>query len=1027
MEFRLLGPVQIWASGRSFPVGEPRQQAVLAVLLVDAGRTVSVDALVDRVWGEAPPRQVRRSLQAHIARIRRALEQAGEGDSSLVRDAGGYRLDIAPDRVDLLRFRAELARWRTVELADDARAAGLREVLAMWRGEPLSGVGGTWAGRVRRTLQQEYIDAVVSWARAEIRIGNAVAAVGPLTDLADEQPLLEVAAATLMRALYAAGRPSDALSHYDRIRKSLRDELGTDPGPELHMVHQGVLRHDLAMVVGAPPRTAPVLAKRPAPAQLPGDVAAFTGRSDELAELDDLLGGGGAEPPAPVIVCITGTAGVGKTAMAVHWGHRVADRFPDGQLYLDLRGYDPEAPVPPGDGLAAFLSAVAPNGPEIPLGLEERAAWYRTEIAGRRMLIVLDNAATVEQVRPLLPGTATCVTVVTSRDSLAGLVALHGARRVGLDMLPVPDAITLLRRLIGQRVDADPAATAALAERCVRLPLTLRLAAELAVSRSATALADLVAELGEQQSRLDLLSGGSDRRAAISAVFSWSIQHLTPAAARAFVVLGVHPAPTFDVYALAALLDGDLPEVRRLLDALARAHLVHPAGADRYGMHDLLRAYAAHLAGTPADRPHPIDVDARAALGRWHDYYLATAALAMERLHPGESDRRPAVPAPATPAPDLADPVAARNWLDAELANLESAAAHSVAHGWPEHTVRLSAILFRYLDGGHTTSALTLHEHARDAAKALGDRRAEAVALIAVGGTHAQAGRHELAEVHLWQAYTLFLETDDQLGQARALGNIGQVDERTGRYGPAAEHLEQSLPGFRATGDWTGEAHALTRLGAVEARLGREDAALEHLRRALALHQQAGHRFGEAWALAGLGELEAGAGRLDRSADLHGQALALFRQLGHRTSEAWAMDGLGITETLRGRYTRAATLHQQALTLFRENGDRDGEAWSLNGLGEACGAAGQVERSRAHHADALDASVRTGARHQQARAHLGLARAARAADDLSSARRHYEQATETYAELGMTIVESIRAERSALDDTATFTVRDSRS
>jgi DNA-binding SARP family transcriptional activator len=1033
VEFRILGPVEIWVAGRGFPVGEPRQQAVLAVLLVEAGRTVSVDALVDRVWGESPPQQARRSLQAHIARIRRALEQAAAAESVpapaagqlLVRGAGGYRVDVDPDQVDLLRFRAILTRCRSATLAAGTRAAALREALRLWRGEPLAGIGGSWADRMRRTMRNEHIDAVVAWATAEIRIGNAAATIGPLTDLTAEHPLGEAAAATLMRALYAAGRPSDALGQYARIRQNLRDELGIDPGPELHAIHQAVLRRDLPAVTGraaAEPLPTPSQAPRQVPAQLPADVPTFTGRLEELAELGHIL----AEvdrSTAPVIAFLTGTAGVGKTALAVHWGHLVRQRFPDGQLYLDLRGYDPEQPVPPADALAAFLTVLAPGGPEIPLGVEERAARYRTEIATRQMLIVLDNVATVEQVRPLLPGTSSCLVVVTSRDSLAGLVALHGARRVNLDLLPAPDAITLLRRLIGDRVDAEPAAAAALADRCVRLPLPLRLAAELAASRPSATLSELVAELHERQRALDLLSGSGDRRAAVRAVFSWSIQQLSPDAAHAFVVLGAHPAPTFDAYALAALTGGDLAAVRQLLHVLARAHLVHPVGPARYGMHDLLRAYAARLAADPDGRPYPIDVDVSAALNRVHDYYLGTAAIAMERLYPGESARRPSVPPPATPTPDLTDQVTARTWLDTELSGLEAVAAHGAAHGWPAHTVRLSAVLFRYLDGARETAGLNIHGHARAAARATGDRVGEAAALNGLGGMHMMAGRHAAAVEHLQLAFDLYRAEDDQLGQARALGNLGMVDERTGRYGNAARHLEAALAGVgRMGGGPTIEAHLLTRLGAMEARLGRDDSARNHLGRALSLHRQAGHRFGEAWALTGLGELEASAGRLDRAADLHGQALTLFGQLGHRNSEAWAMDGLGKVETMRGRYDQAAGHHQQALTLFREQGDRAGEAWALNGLAEASRTvAGQA---LVHHTDALHAATRTGARDQQARAHAGLARVHRANGDFTVARIHYEQAAEIYADIGLPAADQIRTELAELSLT-TLTPDDS--
>jgi DNA-binding SARP family transcriptional activator/tetratricopeptide (TPR) repeat protein len=977
VEFYLLGPVRLSVAGRTATVGEPRQQAVLAVLLLEAGHTVDVDTLVDRLWGDFPPPQARRSLQAHITRIRRALESAEPGGARLTREAGGYRLDIRPDQVDLFRFR------RAMETGD---RAALRAGLDLWRGEPLAGLRGDWVERVRRTLHQEHTAAVVTWAEAEIRAGDAAATITRLTELAEEHPLDEAVTATLIRALYAMGRPAAALTRYDRIRRALRDELGADPGPVLSSVHKAVLRHDFP----PPPQPAP-----PVPAQLPADVVAFTGRDGELDELDRLAATAGREP---LLVCLTGTAGAGKTATAVRWGHRVRARFPDGQLYVDLRGYDPEQPVAPADALAGFLAALLPAGTEIPLAVAERAARFRTEVAGRRMLVLLDNAATVEQIRPLLPGTATCVVVVTSRDSLAGLVALHGAHRVAVDQLPAADAVALLRRLVGTRVAEEPEAALALARRCARLPLTLRLAAELAVSRPATPLARLVDELRAEGRTLDLLSGGDDQRAAVRSVFSWSLRQLSADATRAFAVLGHHPAPTFDDYVLAALADYPLEKARTVLNTLVRAHLVRPAG-DRYGMHDLLRAYAAETGEPGAEH---------AALDRVYGYYLATAAAAMNRLYPGEAHRRPRVATAAGPAPDLTGQDDAREWLDAELASMAALAAHAATRGRPAHAVALSTLLFRYLDGNHDTVAIAIHGHARSAARATGDRAAEANALIAMGGTHTRAGRAMAAAVDLWAAFALFDEVGDLVGQARALCNIGMLEERAGRYRVATGHFARALARYERAGDVTVRAHVLTRLGTAQTRIGDVAAGRDHLRQAMDLHRRAGHRFGEAWVKVAMGEIAAAEGRLTDAVDLHAEAAGLFGLLGHRDSQAWAIDGLGRTATLRGRLADAVRHHEEALELFRGHGDRDGEAWSLNGLGEAYHAAGDATAAEAHHTQALTVAVRTGALEQEARAHRGLARVETA--DADTVRLHYDSAIAIYAELGLLVAEQIRAE-----------------
>ena len=977
VEFRILGPVRLHAAGRTTAVGEPRQQVVLAALLLEAGRTVGIDTLVDRVWGESPPQQARRSLQAHIARIRRALESAEPGGAPLTRDAGGYRLDISPDQVDLFRFR------RAVR--EGAHRAGLE----LWHGEPLAGLRGDWVERTRRALRQEHAAAVVAWASAEIAAGDAAATITRLTELTDEHPLDENAAATLIRALYTVGRAADALACYDRIRRTLRDELGADPGPALAAVYDAVLRHDLP----APDRPPP-----PVPAQLPADVTAFTGRADVLDELARVARTAGREP---VVVCLTGTAGAGKTATAVHWGHQVRDRFPDGQLYLDLRGYDPEQPVPPGDALAAFLTALLPPGTELPLGVTERAARFRTEVSGRRMLVVLDNAATVEQVRPLLPGTPSCVVVVTSRDSLAGLVALHGAHRVAVGQLPAADAVALLHRLVGERVAAEPEAAAALARRCVRLPLTLRLAAELAVSRPGTRLSRLVDELRADQRTLDVLSGGADQRAAVRSVFSWSLRQLSAEATYAFAALGRHPAPTFDAHVLAALAGCPLDHARTMLDVLVRAHLVQPAGPDRYGMHDLLKAYAAETGEAG---------DTGAALDRVHRYYLATIAAAMDLLYPGEAHRRPRAAPAVTPVPELAGADDAREWLDAELTTVEVLAAGAAAHGRPEDAITLSALLFRYLDGNHDADGLAIHGHARAAASATGDRAAEAAALHALGGLHLQAGRTEAAIADMWAAFELFGEVGDLVGQARSLGNIGMVEEHAGRFQIAAHLCVTALAKCEEAGDVTVRAHLLTRLGASETRIGDLAGGGEHLRQAIDLHRRAGHRFGEAWAMIGLADIAAAESRFGDAVDLHTAAAELFGLLGHREGQAWALDGTGRAETARGRSGDALRRHREALELFRGHGHRDGETWSYNGLGEAYQAAGDTAAAEANHNKALALAVRTGALEQEARAHRGLARAG--SGDV--ARFHYDRSIAIYSGLGLLDAERVRAELAEL-------------
>ncbi|MEV0566819.1 tetratricopeptide repeat protein [Dactylosporangium sp. NPDC050588] len=797
---------------------------------------------------------------------------------------------------------------------------------------------------------------------------------------------------------------------------------------------------------GQQPADAAPARGRPAPAQLPADVAGFVGRTDHLRHLTKLLDN--ADRSATVVIsAVAGTAGVGKTALAVHWAHQARDRFPDGQLYVNLRGYDPDRPASPDDVLARFLDTLGVTGPDIPADLDERTARYRTEIAGRRMLIVLDNAATVEQVRPLLPGTGPCMVLVTSRDSLAGLVAVHGAQRLTLDLLPPDDAVTLLRRLIGHRIDADPTAAATLAAQCALLPLALRVAAELAVARPTTPITELVDELADHQQRLDLLDADGDPRAAVTAVFSWSIRHLPPDAARTFRLLGLHPGPDFDAYSAAALTGTGLAPARHALDRLARAHLVHPTGPGRYAMHDLLRAYATSLAN--AEDP---ETGRRAASIRLFDYYLATATAAARLLHPAGAQDQSGTPPPVAAAPDLTDPETAQRWLDAERPCLLAAVTHTAVHGLPTHAVRLSMALYEHLEGGHYIDALTIHGHARDAARQTGDVAGQAHTLLALGTTNLGLGRTDPAGEHLAQALTLFQRAGDQVGEARVVLNLGRVDDHRGRHQVATEHHERALILYRQLGDAIGEARVLTSLGNVEEHRGRYEAATNHHRQALTLFRQDGHTIGEAMSLMNLGVVEDFRGLYQAAAEHHGQALALFRQTGYPRGEAmalhnlgiaemrrgryqasaehheqelalcrrlawprgeaWALDGLGSVHTRLGRPDRAADLHQQALALFQKSGERDGEARALNGLAEAAIAAGRPADALPH----LTTVLRTAPRDQRARAHASLGKAHRALGDPALARHHYDHALTLYTDLGSPHAADVRADLTALDD-----------
>ncbi|MEJ3744958.1 tetratricopeptide repeat protein [Actinomycetes bacterium KLBMP 9797] len=1014
MRFQILGPVVAYGTSGPVALGPARQRTVLAALLVESGVPVSLDQLVERVWGPSPPQRARQTLHTYLSRLRDVL--GGTGAPALVRRSGSYALEIDPCSVDLHQFRALAVRARTT-LDDDQAAALWQDAMALWQGRPLTDLDSDWVRTVAAALEAERLAAVLDQTDVLLRQGEHARLLSDLATATVEHPLDERLAGQLMLALYRCGRQADALAHYRLLRDRLVDELGSDPGPALRELHHRILRHDPELAAIATVKTSSTSAAPAAaatvphrPAQLPADVAGFTGRAADLHRLDELLGEHGDDAPqAVVITAIGGAAGVGKTALAVHWAHGVADRFPDGQLYVNLRGYDPEQPMPAAEALAGFLTALGVTGQNIPLDVEERAARYRSELAGRRTLIVLDNAASVAQVRPLLPGTGSCLVVVTSRDSLAGLVAVDGAQRVDLDLLSPGEAVDLLRQLVGSRVEAEPDAAVALAEQCARLPLALRVAAELVTSRPDSALADLVAELADRRTRLELLDAGGDPYAAVREVFSWSIQHLPADAVRTFRLLGLHPGPELDPYATAALADTGLDRARRMLELLTRANLVHRVGGSRYGMHDLLRAYAADLAATEETARQR-----QAAQRRLFDYYETGAVSAMDTLHPGEAHYRPEGAAPTTPMPDLSAPEAARGWLEAERFCLVAVAAHAAATGRTGYVVGLARILLRYLSEAHLTELVTINEHAYRAAEQTGDRTGAAHALRHLGVAYTRLSQYELAVTHLGRALTRFRQAGDPLGEALTLTSLGTTSYRLGDHEHAIDEQRHSIALARQAGDRLAEAFALNNLGVVEERVGRYADAADHYRQALGIFQDVGARYCEATALCNVANVELRQGDYRPAADHLRQSLTVLRPLGSAITEAHALDTLGLLHLRVGEPAQATTYFQQALTRFSDTGDRNGQAWSVNGLGEAAQLAGRPADALALHADALAIATAISTPHQQARAHTGLGHAHRTLGDPDQARSHYKLAHAIYTELDMPDADDVSGYLAAL-------------
>jgi DNA-binding SARP family transcriptional activator len=998
-EFCVLGPLVVRQHGVIVPVPPGKQQALLAALLLSAGQPVPADTLAETLWGAGPPRSARASLQNHVMRLRKSL--AVTGDARIGTRPGGYQISLESGELDLHRFESSLSAAREAARAGSWAAAAerYRAALSLWRGQPLSGVpSDTLALREVPRLAEMRLQALEARIDADLHLGRHAETVSELRQLAAAHPLRERLAALLMLALYQCGQQADALAAYQTARTVLINELGAEPGPELRKLQRRILAADPALTPRDAVRRAGGLGGGglggQVPMQLPGAPAHFVGRGAELAALDGMIGDADGSGQAAMISVIAGTAGVGKTALAVYWAHRVADRFPDGQLYVDLRGYDAGQPVPAADALARLLASLGVAGRDMPAETDERAGRFRSLLAGRRILLLLDNAGSAEQVRPLLPGTAGCLAVVTSRDSLVGLIARDGGRRLPLDLLQPGEATDLLRALIGDRVDAEPAAAAALAERCVWLPLALRVAAEIAVARPSASLADLAGELGDLQRRLDLLDAAADPRTAIRAVFSWSCRNLDAAAARTFRLLALHPGADFDVYAVAALTATTAVQAAALLGQLAHAHLVQSTGPARYGMHDLLRAYALEQSARDDS-----DADRQAALTRLFDYYVHTAATAMDVLFPAEQQHRPRVPSSPAPVPELAGPAAARDWLDAQRGNLVAAAVHA-ADAWPAHTTGLAATLFRYLDeGGYHAEAAAIHGHALTAARHAGDRVAEAAALTNLGMIDVWQGRNEQAADHFEHAAAACHDIGDRTGEARALGNLGCLDQRRGRYRQAVGRIERALALFRELADRYGEACALGNLADVGRRLGRYEEAIGQLEDCLALCREAGDETGGAYALVLLGDVYRRQGRREQAASHLERALALCRNTGNRTSEAYALTCLGEIARDQDDYRLASSHMERALAVFRDTGNRSGEAEALNGLGGVLFAAGETPRARAAYTAALGLASQVDDQQQRARALGGLGDVDQASGHASQARQNWRQALAIYADL----------------------------
>ncbi|WP_320065749.1 AfsR/SARP family transcriptional regulator [Micromonospora sp. RTGN7] len=974
MRWSVLGPVQVAAQGRVLAVDRPQQRAVLALLLLNADRLVPAGHLVAALWADDPPASARTQVQVCVSRIRAALRVEGAA-GLLVTQGGGYRLTVRGTELDLTEFTAALERARAEETAGRPAEAArlLRDGLALWRGPALAGAAGAFVQAAAAGLDEQRLVAHERLAAVELGLGRFAATAHTLRPLVTAHPLREPLVAGYLLALAGCGQQAAALRLYAETRGRLVDELGVEPGAELAEAHLRVLRGQVVAqavpsgsVLSAGPErpaaapTTPPATQLPAepaatqppdgppPAQLPGPPAWFTGRTAALRELDRLLpadeaevdgtpgdgctggevgaGRAGSSPdrrPPPesravVISAIAGTAGVGKTTLAVHWAHRIAHRYPDGQLYVNLRGFDLDGrAVPPAEALRGFLAALHVPPQRVPTDLSGQSGLFRSLLAGRRVLVLLDNARDDEQVRPLLPGSSGSLVVVTSRNRLTGLVVSDGARPVTLDLLAPAESRELLGRRLGRgRAGTEPAALNEIVRRCAGLPLALAIVAARAVGEPDVPLAALATELRDTNAdRLAALETG-DPATDARVVFSWSYRALDAESARLFRLLGLHPGPDVAQPAVASLAGLPPARVGPLLVGLARANLLTERVPGRYAMHDLLRAYASELC-------HEADPEAEraAARSRLFDHYLHATHAADHLLDPYRLARPATLPAPepGVTVGDRPDHAWATGWLAAERHVLLAAVEQAAGTGLDRHAWMLAAALTTYLDrSGHWPELAAAHRTALAAARRRGDLPGQALAHRGLAIACTWLGDHEAAHRHYRRDLELYRELGDDTGRAHTHLGVSWVLARQGRLRAALDETRRALDLYRAAGYRVGQAKALNNLGWMHARVGEGGPALSCCREALRLHEETGDRHGAALTWDSLGYVHHGLGDHRRAADCYLRALALHRELGDRYDEAEVLDNLGDTERAAGDLAAARRAWLAASAIFDE-------------------------------------------------------------------------------------------------------------
>lgn len=980
-DIRLLGPVVVIGPLGPAELVGVRQRTLTGLLALSAGRVVSTGRLVDGLWGFDPPRTALRSLHSHVSRVRQAFERCGL--PGLVHSRGsGYLLAVPPDQVDALRFE-DAARQARADLAGDRYAAvadRLDAALAAWTGEPFEdGEPGGWAVAEVERLQEVRLAATEDLWEARLHLGDHDAAA-QLERMLVEQPYRERLVGLFMRALVAAGRPAEALDRYQRLRQYLADDLGADPGPPLQRLHREILQ--------APADPVPVAAPPLTPAQLPAPVGNFAGRTAALADLTRFVED---RAPAGRLAVVSGPAGVGKTALVVQWAHQIRDRFPDGQIFLDLRGHGPDTALTAEVALAHVLSALGVPPDRQPPAVADQLGLYRSLVHDRRLLLVLDNGGSADHIRPLAPTGSGSALVVTSRRRLVSLATHYAVARVELEVLAPAESLDVIGRVLGpDRLAAEPAAAAELADLCGHLPLALRIAAARLAARPRLPIAALVAEL-DSAGRIDALSTEDDS-VSLRQVFASAYHALSEPAALLFRRLGLHPGLDVSSRHAAVLAGTGHGRARRDIDELAGAHLLVEADLGRYRLHELVRLYALERASAddePAVRAEAVD--------RLLDWFLAVADRANRVLDPGRDRVVPELRHRPDELPFNDDPAAALATLTAEHANLLAATRYAARNGRLRVAWQLSYLMAGYFESrGHAGDRIRLYQEGLAAARQAGDPIAEGLMCSGLGVACIAARRYDEALVHLDAALRLMRTGCDRRGEGHALNNLAAAYGELRRFDEAVSAAEQALAVHRSNGHNLGMMLAYNNLGHLYARTGALDRSLAELARGLTLARQVGDERLQAAILHSTAETHRYAGDADAALDCFGQALALRQRSDNRQYEARTRNEMGVTRLAGGDAAGAAADFAAALAIAEDVDDAHLAASVRANLGRAALLRGDLQRARAELHLALSARRQVPDPYAEAGIQRALAGLESQAGAPGTAARHRLRAVELY-------------------------------